>query len=424
MADTPYQATATAGLRISTELSALLHTQIPAEEIDVLNPNIAPFTAYMRHFKKMKPVEGITYLMHDRDQIKHRTALTAAYASGGSTQAWAVTTGTGAYIPNHVLILNLTRGTMGQVRSRATDTLTVVPNVDSAGDAAGQIGDQIEVLANSLEEGTDVPSTVYVSPNSYTNHIQNFETPVSVTWHGMKQTGKTTFYGTPEYKDAWLQATYYHKIGKEKALLLNGRAFTGAADTSAANPTPAGNVRSGTAGARGFMKQYADADHVVTGETDITENEWLDIIERATYPDLNSDGHKVALVPRALITGMTKWQLSKQRFFNEDKMAGSKGGEVVPGLRFSRYETPNMTLDLVRQPHFEAASAGGKQFMFIFDKKRCKMTNFTGFDTAKYEDMYKTGKQVNIGFYFTAFGSGFTQPNSNVWVEFNTVSAN
>lgn len=422
MADTAYQATATSGLRISSELGGLLHTQVPAEGIDVLNPNVTPFLAYMRHFKRTKTVEGITYVYHDIDEIKHRTALTATYASGGSTQSWKVTTGTGAYIPNHVLLLNLTRGTQGQLRSRSTDDLTVVPNVDSAGDAAGQIGDQIEVLASSLEEGTDVPSTVYTAPNEYTNYIQNMETPVSMTWHGAQQKGKSDYYGSPNHRRAWKQATRIHKIGKEKTLLLNGRAFTGAADTSAANPTPAGNIRSGTCGARGFMSQYADADHYMN-ETDITEFEWLDIVEKAQTKHIDTDGHKVAMVPLAFITGMTKWQLPKQRFFSEKQMSGSEGSEIVPGLKFSRYEIPGLTLDIVRQPHFEAATAGGKQHMFIFDPKRMKMTHFTGFDTSKYEDQYKTGKQVKIGFYFTAMGSLITQPNAHVWVTFNTIAA-
>jgi hypothetical protein len=103
-------------------------------------------------------------------------------------------------------------------------------------------------------------------------------------------------------------------------------------------------------------------------------------------------------------------------------MAGSKGSEVIPGLKFSRYETPLMSLDLVRHPDLEAATAGGKQYIYIFDRKRVKMTHFVGMDTAKYEDEYKTGKQVKVGFYFTALGSAFTTPNSGVWVEFNTVS--
>ena len=422
MADTAYQRTATTGLRISTELSALLHTQVPLPDLDVLNPNITPLLAYMRHFKKIDPVEGTTFVLHDSNNIIMRTALTATYASGGATQAWAVTTGTGAYIPNHSLVVNMRTGAVGQVRSRVTDTLTVVPNLDAAGDGAGLVGDQIEVLAPALEEGTDVVATVYVSPNSYTNYIQNIETAVSVTWHGMKQTGKSGYYGSPEYKRAWKINADFHERQKEKTLLLNGRAFSGAADTSAANPTPDGNTRGLTAGARGWMKQYADSDHYITSESDITEFEWLDIVEKTVAADLNSSGHKVCLCPRGLITGITKWNIGKQRFMSEDKMAGSKGSEVVPGLRFSRYETPNMALDLVRHPDLEPATAGALQRFFIFDKKSTRMTHFVGFDTAKYEDQYKTGKQVRVGFYFTALGSAFTQPNRNIWCEFNTVS--
>lgn len=412
-ANTPAQ-----GRRVATEQTAMIPPQIVGKSVDLLNPNVAPFALFVHKTQKKAPVGDFTYYYHDDEHPIVTTKLTAVVASGGTT--WNVTTGHGTCITPNMILFNKNNGVRAQVISVSSDAITVLDNVDSGGAAAGSVGDEIEVLAPALAEGTNVMNMVSTEPNKWTNYIQNMQRPVIITKHGQNS---DQYYGEKDEARQWKKAGIEFQQAMDRAMMFNGAPALLTFSTQTLPSPPSGGKGGLTMGFEYFMKTYADADHYRT-ETDLTEFEFLELMEAAFQAELGAGSdHKICLAPRQFTTGMLKWNLAKQRFWGAEKMAGAAG--TVPGLRINRYETTDGIVDFIRYNPFEtklARNAGGWNYLAIIDTARIGYVPYKNMDTYIERDVVQNGAQIIVGYYFASIGTVWHQPNTHVMCKFQTVS--
>lgn len=424
MALTNYQNTPIQGRRVGTEQSGLIPTQVPGI-LDLLNDNRSAFGLYSQKLRKRPPVGDYTFIYHE-DELP-RTWTTAASEVAAAGTDLTVASGDGELLTPWAILWIPATGERIQVQEyAANDVITIKRAIDGGASAAIiPSGAEIQILPEGFEEGTGVPNMVSTHPNSYTNYIQKIITPVILTDDAQFSDN----YYTKDETRQWHKAGLIHLEKEDRAMMLNGAPALNTSDTTnltvanGAYPAAKGNKFGLTMGWWYWHETYADADHALT-DPNLTEPDFVTKCMERSFDVERGKGsdHKICLHAQALTTGVMLWNLSRTRFWNsESKMKGSKESPA-PGLRFSRYESPDGIIDFMRYPSFEAKVAGGYNRLAIIDTKRIGYTSYKKRRRVIKRDVIKNGDQIIAGYYQSMIGSIYQHPNVHVSCKFLTVS--
>lgn len=419
MAIAYYQNTTSQGRRIGTELAALMPEQVATKMLDILADNESAFNIFLGMNDLSGGVRQIgdyTFKVHADELVKVVSTLAADTASGATS--WTVASGHGECFAPWDIVWNRTRNLYAQVVSVSNDTLTVLDNIDSGTASAGTTGDELWNLGPRMEEGTGVNNMKSTEPNEETNYIMKLLTPIIFTEDAMEA---DNFYPT-DFNRQWAKGAKEHMRKVDLAVALGGKARLAVSTTQTA-PTAKGNYFGQSVGWLTWHRTNADSSHWIT-ETDMTESEFLSkMIEPAFLAEPKGSDEKVCLHPIQFATALAQWNLSKIRFWSEEKMKGTKTGYPIK-LKFSRLETNYGQVDFVRYWPFESTITGGTHYMSIIDKKRIGHCRFKGRPkTRKKNDVIKNGDQIVAGYFEDMLGTVFRHPNAHVTAKINTFSA-
>ena len=428
---TYYQNSTSTGRRVNTELAALIPPVVATEDLDLLNSNKSAFGYFVGMndlSDTIKPVGDYTYLVHEDSHPSITVLTTSAYTAGsGNSYTFTVPSAdTKLFVPWSTWY-DKTNDVHFWVASESSGTITVYFNHDGSGTAAGASGSELIFTGMMNEEGTGVPNMLSTEPTEYTNYIRKMLTPVTFTWDAATSKGRRPdrYYQPDDEKYQWAKRAPEALEGWDLAAMFGGKpalVTSSTANPAMTAPTAKGNKAPNTAGFLWWHETYADSDHFLTN-ADVTENEFIDIKAAAFTVDRQAGSdHKICLCPMDLLTGVQKWNLSKQRFWSDSKMKGSKDA-YVPGISFSRYEGPEGIIDFVRYYPFETIVSGGWQWFVILDKKRIGFTRYKGMPKVDIQrDVIQNGDQITAGYYEYMCGTVFRQPNVHVTCKFQTVS--
>lgn len=421
--DAVYQVTASQGLRVGTEITAMIPEQIALPDLDLFDPNRGVFGTFVKKNERRKTIRDFTGIYHEDDRVKLKTTLRQANAAAGTV--WYVAAGDGEYCQPWGYLYNLTKQTQAQIVSVSNDDITVLPNIDSAGGVAGEVGDVILILGPSTEEGTDVLNTIDTEPKVWTNYITNIQTPITWSLHAEQA---AYYYGNKSAKD-------YIAYKKRKKLIEHLETqdmrlmFSGAprlyASTTQTAPTALGNKVGNTMGFWYGHQTYAPSTHKLTVPS-LTEYDFINALFVSISDSRESTQRKLVLAPIKLSHGIMQWNIGRSRFmrdgkfYSSDQMKGSKGSDIIPGLTFSRYEIPGGQFDIVRYVHFEHGGTTPHMFMIV-DKERIGHSPY-----GDMKDMWfgkqPTSKQLVLNYYHTSLMSVYTHFKSHVSVKFNDIA--
>lgn len=423
---TYYQNSSSVGRRVNTELAALIPPVVSTEDLDLLNSNKTAFGYFVGMndlSDTVKPVGKYTYLVHEDSHPAITATLTATHAATTGALNITVSASESKLFVPWSTWFNKATGMHYWVVSESAGTVATLGNHDGSGAVAGAVGDELIFTGMMNEEGTGVPNMLSTEPTEYTNYIRKMLTPVTFTWDAATSKGRRPdrYYQPDDEKYQWAKRAPEALEGWDLAAMFGGKPVLATTTTQTA-PTAKGNKAGNTAGFLWWHQTYADSDHFLTN-ADVTENEFIDIKAAAFTVDRQAGSdHKVCLCPMDLLTGVQKWNISKQRFWSDSKMKGSKDA-YVPGISFSRYEGPEGIIDFIRYYPFETIVNGGWQWFVIFDTKRIGFTRYKGMPKVDIQrDVIQNGDQITAGYYEYMCGSVFRQPNVHVTCKFQTVS--
>jgi len=108
----------------------------------------------------------------ERQLFPRLVTVGTAYTAGATTVI--LSAGHGANVRVGDVLRSMARGDAMWVTAVATDTLTVVPQIGSAVQAAGSVGDTLLIMSNAAAQGADFGQTAVLLPTLGYNYTQIF----------------------------------------------------------------------------------------------------------------------------------------------------------------------------------------------------------------------------------------------------------
>ncbi|MGB4782589.1 SU10 major capsid protein [Candidatus Methylomirabilis sp.] len=391
-----------------TAQANLIPVQYLGDKVFLLDPNENPFSLITRLAKK-RVVGALSFKTQDDVIYPEWYTLQA----GSGVTSWIITTDNGTYVKPWDILYDVNTGTMCQVTSISTDTLTVVDNIDGGGASTAQAaGDIILRLGNAMEEGVGVPTARSTQETTITNYIQRVSTPMSTTYPAKNSayhyTGSDFMY---QNKKAMIQ----HTRMLDSIFLMNGvgNDFT----VAAAITLPAdGAVTNGTAvtmGLRGFIATYADAALNRT-ETDLTETEFYEWVKDAF---LYGSSEKILFASNRLIQALMMWNIGRGQFIMET----SKATKTL-GLQFASVTTPHGVLKVINHKLLAPKASTTPCDNFIVDMENIGYVYFKGLDTTVMRNVVQDGSHKQIDEISTYCGTEFHLANTHAKLRFTSFS--
>lgn len=392
----------------TTELANLIPVQYLGDKVYLLDPNENPFSLITRLAKK-RVVGALSFKTQDDVLVPEWGTLQA----GSSVTSWILATGEGSYMAPWDILLDVNTGTMCQVTSISTDTLTVVDNIDGGGASTAQAaGDIIIKLGNAMEERAGVPTARSTQETTITNYIQRVSTPMKTSYPAKNA---AYHYSGSDYMYQNRKAMIEHTRDLDRIFLLNGvgNDFT----VAAAITSPADNaVTNGTAvtmGLRGFIATYADSALNRT-ETDLTETEFYEWVKDAF---LYGSSEKILFASNRLIQALMMWNIGRGQFIMET----SKANKTL-GLQFASVTTPHGVLKVINHKILAPKASTAPCDNFIVDMENIGYVYFKGLDTTVMRDVVKDGSHQYIDEISTYCGTEFRLANTHARLRFTSFS--
>lgn len=404
------------GLRdvVTAQGTTLIPPQIVQNKIDLLTGNDAPWTLITRAANKKKAVGDWTFYIYQDLLLKRRTTLAETATVADAT--WVLAAGTGDYVASYDILWNRTRNVFVHVKSISTDTVTVLVNCDGGTDTQGEVGDEIWILGNSMQEAGALPTAKVVAETRRTNYVTDVETVLDYSDMAMYS---DYFFEGKDIDYQRMKAAIEHqrklemlmKLGPAPKLIAGSGTYV-----------PALNSTYGigfTMSFRAFMNSYADTNHIKT-DTDLTENEFINNLEHAFFAEDEGQNKKKVMMwcAQRLATGMTKWNIGRNRYHDMT----SKNAKTL-GLNFRRWETPFGPVDMVIDHELQSSVSGGIHYYFLVNPKRMGYVPYKNLDTHMVEyPQTITNPKRKVICWRTVFGTWYTQENDHLWGKFSTVS--
>lgn len=402
--------------RVETEQANIIPPQVIGNKIDLMTSNYAPFSFLTRLKKEKGKLGDNTYYWFDDLMVKNVTTIATAYAA--SATSWVVAAGTGDYAASWDLVWNRTKNEYAHVVVVSTDTWTVRATVDSGTASAGDVGDEIVILAPLSEEGGDIPYMKSTEPTKYTGYPGKIINSFMFTDEAMFS---DSYFDKKDFDYQKEKTTIVkHARDMDYLCLFGGKArnYTTAATLTDYTPDALGNILGLPWGVKTFLQTYGDDDHT-PDDADLTEFEMIDRFEAFFFAEGEPQNKKNGwfIIPPRLSTAMVKWNIGRMRF---EKKVGTD--DAVAGFAFTEWMSPFGPLRIVVHQGLQSQISGGTHFYGMFDINRLAFCPYNNMDTHIVLDAVKDGKQRKVGYVRTFGGPVIHQPNAHVWGSFNTTS--
>ena len=192
-----------------------------ADKIWFLEPNAQPLLTFLTALEKKRPTKNTKYEWYDDDYVARwaqttGTTYTATNTSIVVTDATLFRAGDLVAVPNAVSSSTAPQLMHVTNVDVATNTLTVVRNIGSAGAAQIDASSSLTFAGSAFVEGAAFPVMKSTSPVASYNFTQIFRTPIVIT--GTNMASET--YGQSDLNLLRFKKAAEHKIDINRAMLF------------------------------------------------------------------------------------------------------------------------------------------------------------------------------------------------------------
>lgn len=357
------------GMKSSAELTFTdATTIIPTHYVDKILATTTKDAGQYRmlaKFNKEEPSPTRTVNIGEDLLLKFRTTLASAYSASGTSMV--VASGTGGYATSRNMVVNRDKPGSGRhlVMSVTTDTWTIKPDIDGGTATAGDVGDEILILSQFIEEGGPAPlsrNVEYVKRTFYIPHRGRSleftdEARRSGSWFrvGDYDYQKNKQFMIEFVRDSELDAVW---AGKTTGWTLTGTDWDPTEKLSRTLNVPIGTIS--------FMQDNADADHNVF-DLDLTKQEFMRNRQAMFFGEDEPKNKQQAHLFHGpnLSDGIAEWFEGQGRF--QLRVANGAGrNQIGLGFSFNVWDSPFGQIRLNTMHHLDHKSGGRNYYFSIY----------------------------------------------------------
>lgn len=417
------------GFKSTSELTFTDSTTIiPTHYVDKILATVTKNAGQFRMLAKMNketPSPNRTVKIGEDLLIKNWTTLASAYTA--SATSMVVATGTGDYATSRNMIYNRDKPGSGRhlVAAVSSDTWTIVPDVDGGTATDGDVGDEIVILGQFIEEGGPAPlsrNVEYVTRTYYiAHHAKSLEftdeARRSGSWFQVDDYDyqKNKQFMIEFVRDSEMNAVW---AGISTAWSLTGTDWDPEEKTSRIMNLPPGFIS--------WMQENADADHNVY-DLDMTKQEFMNKFRPMFYGEQEPRNKKQAHLFHGptLAEAIMHWFDSQGRFeYKVSKGAGEN--KIGLGFAFNSWQSPFGLIRMNEMEHLDSRSGNGRNYYFTIYRPYFSWQTFqdrrSEFDTQIIMNMAPSRYFETVDVIHEYAIPIFRQPNMHFLGSFTTYS--
>lgn len=361
--------TVNAGMKSTGELTFTdATTIIPTHYVDKILATMTKDAGQYRQlakFNKEEPSPNRTVRIGEDLLLKFRTTLASAYTA--SATSMVVASGTGDYATSRNMIVNRDKPGSGRhlVSAVSTDTWTIRPDIDGGTATSGDVGDEILILSQFIEEGGPAPLSRNVEYVYRTFYIPHRGRSLEFTDEA-RRSGSWFKVGDYDYqhnkqfmvefvRDAELDAVW---AGISYPYTITGTDWDPEEKTSRVMNVPYGTIK--------FMQDNADSDHNIF-DLNLTKQEFMRNRQAMFFGEDEPKNKELAHVFHGpnLSDAIAEWFEGQGRFeLRVSKGAGDN--QIGLGFSFNTWQSPFGMIRLNTMHHLDSNSGGRNYYFSVY----------------------------------------------------------
>jgi hypothetical protein len=366
-----------------TDSTTIIPTHYVDKVLAVITKSAGQFRQLAK-FNKETPSPNRTVNIGEDLLIKNTTTLASAYTASGTSMV--VAAGTGSYAASRNMVLNRDKPGSGRhlVMKIATDTWTIKPDVDGGTATNGDVGDEIIILGQFIEEGGPAPLAKNVEYVKRTYYIPHHGKSLEFTDEA-RRSGSWFRVGDYDYqknkqfliefvRDGEMNAVW---AGLSAAWTLTGEDWDPVEKLGRVVNLPPGFLT--------WMEANADADHNVF-DLDLTKREFMNHRKPMFYAESEPRNKEQAHMFHGpeFANGVAGWFEGQGRF--ELKVSKGAGPQKIGlGFSFTQWDSPFGVIRMNEMEHLDSRSGNGRNYYFTVYRPYMSWQTFksgnTEFDT-------------------------------------------